>query len=309
MGWQISSLLMKFIPLMVYSSQFGGHGHAQDEIPGKRGETNTNSMCFQPKQGSNRMCSAPESHSVQSRFPMSGTSYLQQVLWEQPSCWEQLKIFSNKIRDNCTSTFRWFMNKEQKKKKCNVLLRTDYYSTLFKNTKGCFDRSKSTSRSHCPLYLAKSPQLTRATWTTYCCEAAVATETSADTPSDKKHHKISTFTLVPLVTTNSKPSLQLQLHNDQLMPSQDQPQASRLRISLVTSWGRRHDAHLISLPNFVWILIPHTFKDLQGGFSLHWFYLCCRKEHFLPLFSISFQCFEMPQLFKMLMQRMKATET
>ena len=88
----------------------------------------------------------------------------------------------------------------------------DSYSALFKNTKGCFDRSKSTSRSHYPLYLAKkSPQLTRATWTICCSEAALITEISADTPNDKKHYEITTFSLLPLPTIYPRPSLQQQL--------------------------------------------------------------------------------------------------
>lgn len=88
----------------------------------------------------------------------------------------------------------------------------DYYSALFRDTKGCFDRSKSTSRSHCPLYLTKKgTQLTRATWTICCSEAALTTEISADTPSDKKHCKITTFTLLSLLSIYPTPSLQEQL--------------------------------------------------------------------------------------------------
>jgi len=97
-----------------------------------------------------------------------------------------------------------------KKKLSNALLIMDHYSALFKNTRGCFDRSKSTSRSHCPLYLAKrSTQLTRATWTICCSEAALTTEISTDTSSDKKHQEITTFP--PLPTTCPRPSLQQQL--------------------------------------------------------------------------------------------------
>lgn len=119
-------------------------------------------MCFQPKQGSNRRCCIPESQPVQSRFLMSGTSFSKNNLHSKGI----LQYFQTK--DNYTSTFRWFMNRKKKKKRSLIILNTDYYPTLFKNTKGCFDRFKSTSSSHCPLYLAKrSPQLTKATYGPY----------------------------------------------------------------------------------------------------------------------------------------------
>lgn len=73
-------------------------------------DTDTNSMCFQPKQGSNRRCCIPESQPVQSRFLMSGTSFSKNNLHSKGI----LQYFQTK--DNYTSTFRWFMNRKKKKK-------------------------------------------------------------------------------------------------------------------------------------------------------------------------------------------------
>lgn len=192
-------------------------------------DTDTNSMCFQSKQGSNRRCSIPESQPVQPRF-LSGTSFSENNLHSKSN----LKYFQT--RDNYT--FRWFMNRK-KKKRSLIILNTDYYPTLFKNTKGCFDRFKSTSSSHCPLYLAKrSPQLTKATYGPYAAlRLQWQQRLQQILPVTKKHHKITNFTLLPLLSTSPKPSLQQQLHSD-TSSCQDQPQASRLRISLVTSWDR-----------------------------------------------------------------------
>lgn len=57
-----------------------GHRRAKDETPGREGETGTNSTCFQPRQGGNGRCAAPESQPLQPRVLVSGISYLQQVL-------------------------------------------------------------------------------------------------------------------------------------------------------------------------------------------------------------------------------------
>lgn len=98
------------------------------------------------------------------------------------------------------------------------------------------------------------------------------------------------------------------------LPSQDWPHLypeptlpSNIRLSLIPSWGTSPDAHRMSLPKFVWILTLHTCKYLQGDLDLHWLSML-QKGAFSPPFLKCFQQFETPQSFKMLRQRMKATE-
>lgn len=110
--------------------------------------------------------------------------------------------------------------------------------------------------------------------------------TSADTPSDKKSTTKSLTSLFclywqPVPSSATTRSFTVTPAHAMPWPASGQ----QAKISLVNSRGRKHDVPLISLPKSVWILIPHICKDLQGGFSLHWLYLCCRKEHFPHFFT------------------------